>query len=93
MANQAAARTRTLEPIDRLEDKIKRLVEVMTQLRADQAKAADKHTRLTQEIDGLRARLSEADGAGDELTALRTERDAIHERVTEMLAQIEGLTV
>jgi hypothetical protein len=38
MAKQAVARAIDLDPIDRLEDKIKLLVNVVTGLRADQAK-------------------------------------------------------
>jgi regulator of replication initiation timing len=88
----AAARTTTdLEPIDRLEDKVKRLVEMITQLRSDQARAADDHARLVQELDTLRARLADAEHAGTELTALRDERDAIRMRVAEMLEQLEAI--
>ena len=46
MAKQAVARTVDLEPIDRLEEKIKLLVGMVTQLRAEQAKAADDNARL-----------------------------------------------
>ena len=42
MAKQAVARAIDLDPIDRLEDKIKLLVNVVTGLRADQAKAAEE---------------------------------------------------
>ena len=91
MAKQAVARTVDLEPIDRLEEKIKLLVSMVTRLRVEQAKAAEDHARLTQEIDGLRARLVEADGAVAELSALRDERDVIRTRVAEMLEQLEHL--
>ncbi len=60
MAKQAVARTVDLEPIDRLEEKIKLLVGMVTTLRAEQAKAADENARLIQEIDTLRARLADA---------------------------------
>lgn len=91
MAKQAAARTTDLEPIDRLEDKIKLLVNMVTQLRADQARAAEDHARLTGEIDALRARLREAEGGNMELAALRDERDVIRSRVAGMLSQLETL--
>jgi regulator of replication initiation timing len=91
MAKQAVARTANLEPIDRLEEKVKLLVNVVTRLRAEQAKAAEEHTRLTQEIDALRARLSEAQGVDAELDALRHEREAIRQRVAEMLSHLEAL--
>ncbi len=87
----AAARTTDLDPIDRLEEKVKRLVEMIAQLRAEQARTAGDNARLTQELDALRARLAEADAAGSELTALRDERDLIRARVSEMLEQLEAI--
>ena len=91
MAKQAVARTVDLEPIDRLEEKVKLLVGMVTPLRAEQAKAADENARLIQEIDALRARLADAEGTSVELTALRDERDVIRSRVAEMLQQLEAL--
>lgn len=92
MVKQAAvARTTELDPIDRLEEKVRRLVEVITQLRADQARSADERARLQAEIDTLRGRLADAETAGGELAALRDERDAIRTRVAEMLEQLEGI--
>jgi regulator of replication initiation timing len=92
MVKQAvAARTTELEPIDRLEEKVRRLVEMLAQLRAEQATAADENARLLQEIDSLRARLSDAEAVSTELTALRDEREAIRTRVSEMLQQLEGI--
>ena len=91
MAKQALARATDLEPIDRLEEKIKLLVGMITQLRSEQAQSMEVHARLTQEIESLRGRLADADRTNAELTALRDERDVIRTRVTEMLAQLEGI--
>jgi FtsZ-binding cell division protein ZapB len=91
MAKQAVARTTDLEPIDRLEEKIKLLVDMVTRLRGEQDKAADENARLVQEIETLRARLADADGASAELSALRDERDVIRTRVADMLSQLESL--
>lgn len=94
MAKQAVvARTMDLEPIDRLEEKIKLLVGMIGTLRAEQARAVDENARLTQEIDVLRERLADVESTNVELTALREERDQIRTRVGEMLSQLEGLTV
>lgn len=84
-------RTPDLEPIDRLEEKIKLLVQMVTRLRAEQSKAADENSRLSREIDALRGRLSDAQGASAEIEVLRGERDAIRDRVSEMLSQLESL--
>jgi regulator of replication initiation timing len=90
---KAVARALDLEPIDRLEEKVKLLVDMLTRLRADQARAAEENTRLAREIDGLRARLSDADATNSELAALRDERDVIRTRVTEMLEHLEHLSI
>ena len=91
MSKQAVARALELDPIDRLEEKIKLLVEMVTRLRGEQAKAADDNARLGQEIEMLRARIAGAQGTQAELEALRSERDAIRSRVAEMLAQLESI--
>jgi regulator of replication initiation timing len=92
MAKQASlATTPDLEPIDRLEEKVKRLVDMIAQLRADLQRSADGNVRLNQELEQLRARVADADGATVELTVLREERDTIRTRVTEMLQQLEGI--
>jgi regulator of replication initiation timing len=101
MAKQVAMRTTDLEPIDRLEEKIKLLVQMVARLRAEQAKAADENTRLAREVEentrlareveNLRGRLTDAQGASSELETLRGERDVIRGRVAEMLAQLESL--
>ena len=93
MAKQAALRTVDLEPIDRLEEKIKLLVSIVARLRAEQAKAADENARLTQEIADLRARLADSDGVANEIAALRGERDVIRTRVSDMLDQLEALNL
>ena len=82
-----------LQPIDRLEEKVKLLVGMIDRLRAGSAKASDENARLTREVDSLRAKLQETEGAGPELVALREERDLIRSRVGEMLAQIESLNL
>jgi len=93
MAKQLAVRTIDLEPIDRLEEKIKLLVAMVTRLRAEQAKAADDNGRLMQEIAALRARLADSEGATNEISALRGEREMIRTRVSDMLEQLEHLNL
>jgi regulator of replication initiation timing len=92
MAKQAvAAHAVDLEPIDRLEEKITRLVTMVGELRTAQARAHEENARLGQELEALRARLADADATGTELLALRDERDVIRSRVSEMLQQLEAL--
>ena len=93
MATKTASATplADLEPIDRLEEKVRMLVTVIDRLRAENARSAEANATLTREIDALRARMAEAETATSELTALRQERDVIKTRVTDMLQQIEAL--
>jgi regulator of replication initiation timing len=92
MAKQAVATRTDLDPIDRLEEKVRMLVGIVTQLRADHARATEENVRLTRELDSLRARLAESEATtGTELDALREERDLIRSRVAEMLEQLEAI--
>ena len=93
MAKVAVGRGVDLEPIDRLEEKVRMLVGMIDRLRADSAKASDENARLSREMDALRARLADAEGTGAELNVLREERDLIRTRVGEMLEQIETLNL
>jgi regulator of replication initiation timing len=87
----AVARTTDIEPIDRLEEKVKRLIALITELRAEQSRSADENARLAQEIALLRARVADAEASGVELSALRDERELVRTRVAEMLEQLEGI--
>jgi hypothetical protein len=86
--------TRTdLEPIDRLEEKVKLLVGMIDRLRTDHAKATDDNARLSRELEAAKARLADADVQSGEMLALREERELIRTRVDEMLQQIESLNL
>jgi regulator of replication initiation timing len=91
MVKSAVARTVDLDPIDRLEDKVKLLVGLVTQLRAEQAQSAEDNARLSQEVDALRARLTDMDSANSELAVLRDERELVRSRVSDMLRQLDHL--
>jgi len=97
MPAAATAKTATrglqLEPIDRLEEKVKALVQLVDRMKAEQARAADENQRLSREVEALRARLSASDGLNSELSSLKEERDVIRTRVGEMLEQLEALNL
>jgi len=82
-----------LEPIDRLEEKVKRLVGLVDRMKGEQARAAEDNQRLSRELDALRARLASSESLAAELTALRDERDVIRTRVGDMLEQLEALNL
>jgi regulator of replication initiation timing len=82
-----------VEPIDRLEEKIKLLVSVIGRLRGEQARALEDNARLQREVEALKARVSDAEGTAGELSELRGERDQIRARVSEMLQQLDALNL
>jgi regulator of replication initiation timing len=85
--------TTGLEPIDRLEEKIKLLVGTISRLKGEQARLADENVRLAREVETLQARLAQTAGETTELAALRDERDVIRARVGDMLQQLETLNL
>jgi len=88
-----ATRSVDLEPIDRLEEKMRLLVSTVERLKAEQAKAADENARLERELEAARHRLSEAEASNTEMSNLREERDLIRHRVADMLDQLDALNL
>ena len=88
-----AARTVELEPIDRLEEKLKLLVGMVERMKTEQARAAEENQRLVRELETMRGRLSASDSVAGELSMLKEERDIIRSRVGEMLEQLEALNL
>ena len=82
-----------LLPIDRLEEKVRQLVDMIDSLRSERARAADEVERLQGELDSQRARLAEATTVSVELGTLREERDLIRDRVSQMISQIDKLNL
>ncbi len=82
-----------LESIDRLAGKVESMVALLERSRVEQARTAEDNRRLVSEVDALNARLAEAEGADAEMTMLRSERDQIRTRVSEMLEQLEALSL
>lgn len=82
-----------VEPIDRLEEKIKLLVSVIGRQRGEQSRLLEDNARLQREVESLRTRVADAEGKDVELTTLREERDQIRSRVTEMLQQLDALNL
>ena len=82
-----------LQPIDRLEEKIRQLVAMIDTLRAERAKAVDESARLSRELEAARAHLAEATGATAEIGKMREERELLRNRVVQMIAQIDKLNL
>ena len=90
---KTAIRSVDLEPIDRLEEKLKLLVGMVERMRTEQTRAAEDNQRLSRELEAVRGRLASSDTLSSEVTALKLERDVIRTRVTEMLEQLEALNL
>ena len=90
---KTATRSVDLEPIDRLEEKMKLLVSMVERMKSEQARAAEENQRLSRELESMRARLAANDGLASELSAMKEERDVIRTRVGEMLEQLEALNL
>jgi regulator of replication initiation timing len=90
---KTAIRSVDLEPIDRLEEKVKLLVSLVERMKLESARASEENQRLSHEIDGLRARLASSEGVVTELSTLKEERDVIRTRVVDMLEQLEALSL
>ena len=90
---QTKVATPSLESIDRLEDKIKLLINTISRIKGDQARVAEENGKLKAEIETLKARVDTAETAGAEVVTLREERDLIKNRVADMLKQLDGLSL
>jgi regulator of replication initiation timing len=95
MANMTKTATRSvdLEPIDRLEAKLKILVGMVDRMRSEQARAAEENQRLSRELESMRGRLAATETINSELSMLKEERDVIRTRVGDMLDQLEALNL
>lgn len=80
-----------VEPLDRLEEKIKLLVSTITRLKGEHTRLSDENGRLQREIAALGERVGAAEQTGSEVAALREERDLIRTRVGEILAELDTL--
>jgi regulator of replication initiation timing len=95
MANMTKTATRSvdLEPIDRLESKLKLLVGMVDRMKSEQARAVEENQRLSRELESMRGRLAATENINSELSMLKEERDVIRTRVGDMLDQLEALNL
>jgi regulator of replication initiation timing len=82
-----------VQPIDRLDEKVRQLVGMIDTLRAERAKVVDEAARLQRELDAARGKLTEAATASAEASTLREERELIRNRVVQMISQIDKLNL
>jgi regulator of replication initiation timing len=89
--SRVTSRGTDLEPIDRLEEKVKLLVGMIGKLKAEQARTVEETVRLRRELEAARAQIAESETSMAEVNALRQERETIRGRVSDMLEQLEAL--
>jgi FtsZ-binding cell division protein ZapB len=82
-----------LASLDRLEEKVKLLVALVGRMRTEQARLAEEHQRVMQELESARARLRDAEAATTEIAALKEERDLVRTRVSSLLEQLDSLNL
>lgn len=90
---KTTTRSAQLEPLDRLEEKMKLLVGMVERMKAEQARATDENERLARELKATRERLAANESVSSELDLLREERDLIRSRVGDILGQLEALNL
>jgi regulator of replication initiation timing len=90
---KTATRGAELESLDRLEDKVKRLVAMVERMKTEQARTAEDNQRLKAEIEALKSRAATGETLSSEIAALKDERDVIRTRVSDMLHQLEALNL
>ena len=83
----------SLESIDRLSEKVQSLIGVLERTRAELTRASEDNARLSQELDLVQSRLANAEDQGAQAQDLLSERDQIRTRVSEMLAQLDELSL
>ena len=88
-----ATRGVEVDSLDRLEDKVKRLVAMVERMKNEQSRAAEENQRLKAEIDSLRSRVASGESMSIELAAIKDEREVIRGRVSDMLQQLEALNL
>ena len=93
MMAKTATRSAEVESLDRLEDKIKRLVAMVERMKTEQTRAAEDNQRLKAEIEALKSRAASGETLSSELATLKDERDVIRTRVSDMLHQLEALNL
>jgi regulator of replication initiation timing len=86
-----SAQSVELDAIERLEEKVRKLVALVEEMRSERARLAAENRSLGDEVGALRKKLVDGEGAATEVMTLREERDQVRARVKDMLAQIEAL--
>lgn len=91
MVKTPVATSLELESLERIETKIRSLVALVDQLRAQHADVLAENRQLGARLEQAELRLAEVDQASGEITQLRDERDQVRARVAEILDQLDAI--
>ena len=82
-----------LKSIERLADKVNELIAVLENTRLELSQTVEKNTHLNKEVEQLKETLSGAEDTVTEVNKLLAEREAIRDRVGQMLQQLDEISV
>ncbi len=82
-----------VEPIERLAQKVKGLIAVLERTRSELTQTTEDNLGLSREVEELRDQLATAETSSADLANLRQEREQIRTQVTDMLEQLESISV
>ncbi len=83
-----------VRPIEQLAERIQTLIDLLETTRAELKMALDDNTRLSGEVEELGGKLQAAEEQqASQTREFQSERDEIRERITQMLEQIEELSL
>ncbi len=82
-----------VDQIERLVGKVKGLIALTEQNRAELARAGEENEQLRLENEELRGRVSSAEATAAELATVLAEREQVRSRVEELLEQLEAIDI
>ena len=85
--------TDSLEPVERLAEKVKSLIDVLERTQTELAETIDNNQQLQREFDNLNEQFKNAENTGQDMTSLLDEREHIRTRVQQILEQLETLSI
>ena len=88
-----SAQSVELDAIERLEEKVRKLVALVEEMRGERARLTAENRALGDEVGVLRKKTVDGEGAAAEVATLREEREQVRTRVKDMLSQIEALEI
>jgi len=84
--------TDSLEPVERLAEKVKSLIDILERTQTELAETIDNNQQLQRDFDNLNKQLKNEENTGQDMTRLLDERKHIRTRIEQILEQLEMLS-